>query len=94
MFSFDGCELLRNGLIKMVRGMRFELTRVSPYAPQTYASTNSATPAAGHIISSPRLLLQIFSASRPRQIPKRELITKRKRLIYASWGKKAMAMRK
>lgn len=27
----------------MVHEMRIELTRVSPYAPQTYASTNSAT---------------------------------------------------
>ena len=34
----------------VVRGMRFELTRVAPYAPQTYASTNSATPAAKRII--------------------------------------------
>ena len=34
----------------VVRGMRFELTRVAPYAPQTYASTNSATPAARRII--------------------------------------------
>ena len=34
----------------VVRGMRFELTRVAPYAPQTYAFTNSATPAAKRII--------------------------------------------
>ncbi len=27
----------------MVHEMRIELTRVAPYAPQTYASTNSAT---------------------------------------------------
>ena len=31
--------------------MRFELTRVAPYAPQTYASTSFATPAATLIIS-------------------------------------------
>ena len=29
----------------LVRRMRLELTRETPYAPQTYASTNSATPA-------------------------------------------------
>ena len=34
----------------VVREMRFELTRVAPYAPQTYASTCSATPAAKKII--------------------------------------------
>ena len=38
--------------VKLVRGMRFELTRIAPYAPQTYASTSSAISAAKAIIET------------------------------------------
>src|SRR5262249_13395078 len=33
----------RRGLFQVVPGARFELARGSPYAPQTYVSTNSTT---------------------------------------------------
>lgn len=37
--------------IILVQAMRLELTQVTLYAPQTYASTNSAMPATKYIIS-------------------------------------------
>ena len=49
-FATKKAKRFRLAVISMVRGMGFEPTRVAPYAPQTYASTNSATPAARGII--------------------------------------------
>ena len=41
-------------IFRLVRETRIELARVAPYAPQTYASTISATPAAFPIIGMTR----------------------------------------
>ena len=60
IIHFETLALYQNVSYKMVRGMRFELTRVAPYAPQTYASTNSATPAARVIIELPRRTIKYF----------------------------------
>lgn len=52
----DAIEVLRS----VVREMRFELTWVAPYAPQTYAYTNSAIPAACSIIVRKKKLINGF----------------------------------
>lgn len=41
------------GFFVVVPGARFELARVSPYAPQTYVSTNSTTRAYVEVVRRP-----------------------------------------
>ena len=48
--------------IFLVQRMRIELTQDTLYAPQTYASTSSATPAAKGIIDSYGLVCNKFYA--------------------------------